>query len=50
MEPVFAEQKTRMCLFVRTVGLSRARNEIGMVNLAYNMRRLIRVDARYAAG
>jgi len=49
VEHVFAEQKARMGLFVRTVGLARARIKIGMVNLAYNMRRLIWLDARYAA-
>ena len=49
VEHVFAEQKARMGLFVRTVGLARARVKIGMVNLAYNMRRLIWLDARYAA-
>ncbi|GGB63844.1 hypothetical protein GCM10011505_50490 [Tistrella bauzanensis] len=49
VEHVFAEQKARMGLFVRTVGLARARVKIGMVNLAYNMRRLIWLDARCAA-
>ena len=41
IEHVFADQKSRMGLFVRTVGLARATAKIGMVNLAYNMRRLI---------
>jgi len=38
-----------MGLGVRTVGLARARVKIGMVNLAYSMRRLISLYARYAA-
>ena len=40
IEHVFAEQKDRMRLFVRTIGLARARTKIGFVNLAYNFRRL----------
>ena len=41
VEHVFAEQKTRMGLFVRTIGINRARSKIGMVNLAYNLKRLV---------
>jgi IS5 family transposase len=41
IEHVFAEQKHRMGLFVRTIGLARARVKIGLANLAYNMKRLI---------
>jgi len=41
IEHVFAEQKTRMGLFVRTIGLARATVKIGMVNMAYNMKRLV---------
>ncbi len=41
IEHVFAEQKTRMRLFVRTIGLARATVKIGMVNMAYNMKRLV---------
>jgi IS5 family transposase len=41
IEHVFAEQKHRMGLFVRTVGMARARVKIGLANLAYNMKRLI---------
>ncbi|MEQ9180065.1 MAG: IS5 family transposase [Nitratireductor sp.] len=48
VEHVFADQKQRMGLVIRTVGLSRARVKIGMVNLAYNMRRLVWSDARAA--
>jgi IS5 family transposase len=41
IEHVFAEQKHRMGLFVRTIGLARATTRIGLANLAYNMRRLL---------
>jgi transposase, IS5 family len=41
VEHVFAEQKARMGLFIRTVGIDRATIKIGLANLAYNMRRLI---------
>ena len=40
VEHVFAEQKARMGLFVRTIGIARAKTKIGMANLVYNMRRL----------
>ena len=38
---VFADQKSRMGLFIRTVGLARARTKIGLVDLTYNIRRLV---------
>ena len=41
VEHVFAEQKDRMHLFIRTVGIARARIKIGMTNLLYNIKRLI---------
>lgn len=41
VEHVFAEQKARMGLFVRTVGRARATIKIGMVNLVYNIKSLI---------
>jgi transposase, IS5 family len=41
IEHVFAEQKARMGLFVRTIGLARATTKIGLANLVYNMRRLL---------
>ena len=41
IEHVFAEQKHRMGLFVRTVGMARARVKIGLANLVFNMKRLI---------
>ncbi len=40
IEHVFAGEKHRMKLFVRTVGLARAKVKIGMANLAYNFTRL----------
>ncbi len=40
IEHVFAEQKARMGLFVRTIGLARATTKIGFANLVHNMRRL----------
>jgi hypothetical protein len=41
IEHVFAEQKDRMRLFIRTIGIARATTKIGMVNLVYNIKRLI---------
>jgi IS5 family transposase len=40
-QTVFAEQKDRMELFIRTIGIVRATTKIGMVNLVYNIKRLI---------
>jgi transposase, IS5 family len=41
VEHVFAQQKGPMALFIRTIGLARARLKIGMANITYNMRRLV---------
>jgi len=41
VEHVFAEQKDRMELFIRTVGIARATVKIGMTNLVYNIKRLV---------
>ena len=41
VEHVFAAQKCRLGLVVRTVGLVRARAKIGLANLAYNFTRMI---------
>jgi hypothetical protein len=41
VEHVFAEQKDRMHLFIRTIGIARATIKIGMTNLVYNIKRLI---------
>ena len=48
VEHVFAEQKHRRRLFVRTIGLVRARLKIGLANLAYNMRRAVWLNRRAA--
>ena len=48
IEHVFAGQKHRMKLFVRTIGIARAEVKIGMVNLAYNFKRLAWLEARAA--
>jgi IS5 family transposase len=41
VEHVFARQKGPMALFIRTIGLARAKVKIGMANIAYNMSRLV---------
>jgi transposase, IS5 family len=41
VEHVFAEQKDRMGLFIRTIGIARAKVKIGMANLVYNFKRLL---------
>ena len=43
IEHVFAYQKTVMGLTIRTIGIARARTKIGMVNIVYNMRRLLQI-------
>jgi IS5 family transposase len=48
VEHVFAEQKARMGLFVRTIGLARATTKIGLANLVTNMRRLLWLDRQPA--
>ena len=48
IEHVFAEQKARMGLFVRTIGLARATTKIGLANLVYNMRRLLWLERQAA--
>ncbi len=48
VEHVFAEQKDRMNLFVRTIGLARAELKIGMANFVYNIRRTLWLDRRTA--
>ena len=40
VEHVFAEQKDRMGLFFRIIGIARAPTKIGMANLVYNIKRL----------
>ena len=49
VEHVFAEQKERMGLFIRTIGIARATNKIGMANLVYNIKRFIFIFLRKIA-
>ena len=44
VEHVFGEQKSRMGLFIRTIGIARATTKIGMANMAFNMKRLIHLQ------
>ena len=48
VEHVFAAQKCRLGLIVRTVGMVRARAKIGMANLVYNFTRLAWLQGRTA--
>jgi transposase, IS5 family len=48
VEPVFAAQKCRLGLVVRTLGMIRARVKIGLANLAYNFSRLAWLQAQTA--
>jgi transposase, IS5 family len=49
-EHVFADQENAMGRkIVRTIGIVRARAKIGMMNLVYNMRRLIQLERMVAA-
>ena len=41
VEHVFAEQKDRMGLFIRTIGIARAKMKIGLANFVYNIKRLL---------
>ena len=41
VEHVFAQQKDRMGLVIRTIGLKRAEARIGLANLAYNLQRYL---------
>lgn len=50
VEHIFADQTTAMGRkLVRNVGLARARFKIGMMNLGYNMRRLVQLEWMAAA-
>ena len=46
VEHVFAAQKRRLHLVIRTIGLARATTKITLANLAYNMRRLMWIEGR----
>ena len=46
VEHVFAEQKDRMGLFIRTIGIKRAEAAIMLANMAYNMKRWCWLEGR----
>ena len=48
VEHVFAAQKQRLKLVVRTVGIARATTKIGLANLAYNLQRFAWLESRPA--
>ena len=48
VEHVFARQKGPMALFVRTIGIVRAKAKIGMANLACNLTRFVWHEGRTA--
>jgi hypothetical protein len=48
VEHAFTAEKRRMGLVVRCIGLARATARITLANLAYNMRRLARIEGRGA--
>jgi hypothetical protein len=50
IEHVFAHQKNRFGLFIRTIGIARAEAKLTLVNLAYNFNRLVFHERRAAMG
>ena len=50
IEHVFAHQKNRFGLFIRTIGLARAEAKLTLANLAYNFDRLVFHERRAAMG
>ncbi len=50
VEHVFAHQKNRFGLFIRTIGLARAEAKLTLANIAYNFDRLIFHERRRATG
>jgi hypothetical protein len=48
VEHVFAAQKQRLRLIIRTIGLARATAKIGLANLAYNLLRFTWLQGRAA--
>ena len=50
VEHVFAHQKNRFGLFIRTIGLARAEAKLTLANIAYNFDRLIFHERRNAMG
>jgi IS5 family transposase len=49
LEHVFARQRGPMGLYIRTIGLARAGTKIGLANLVYNMKRMVRLTAQPAS-
>jgi hypothetical protein len=49
VEHVFAHQKNRYGLFIRTIGIARARITIGMTSLAHNFQRLAWLEGKGAS-
>jgi len=50
VEHIFGDQQNAMGgKFVRTIGMARARAKIGLMNLVYNMRRLVQLERMVAA-
>ena len=50
VEHVFAEQKHRMLLSIRTIGIKRAEAKITLANIAFNMKRFVFLQGRKATG
>ncbi len=50
IEHVFAHQKNRFGLFIRTIGIARAEAKLTLANLAYNFDRLVFHERRTAMG
>jgi IS5 family transposase len=50
VEHVFAHQKNRFGLFIRTIGIARAEAKLVLANIAYNFDRLIFHERARAAG
>lgn len=46
VEHVFATQKRRMGLFIRTIGIERAKTKIGLANIAFNFKRFLYWETR----
>lgn len=49
VEHVFAHQKNRLGLFIRTIGIARAEAKLTLANLAYNFDRLVFHEKRTIA-
>ena len=50
VEHVFAQQKNRYGLFIRTIGLARADAKLTLANIAYNFDRLVFHERKRTAG